>query len=109
MSYPPSNPWALSEYLRRVDYKPDYRLSLNTDLGRLVVRTTLEAQDSRDPRLRRLIRHDRPIHEGILYEPQEKWPRYLFEHVIMGVERHEAAEWFRVDGEMLFDPHREDP
>ena len=27
---------------------------------------------------------------------------------ILEVETHEASEWFRVDGETVFDPHRED-
>jgi hypothetical protein len=35
-------------------------------------------------------------------------PDWLLE-IILGMEDHEAREWFRVDGQLPYDPHRPDP
>lgn len=32
---------------------------------------------------------------------------YIFDYLIMGMERHEAQEWYRFDGVVVRDPHKE--
>ena len=40
---------------------------------------------------------------------EEDFTKYFFEEIIMRCERHEAEEFFRKDGESVYDPHPEVP
>lgn len=92
----------LQQLLRRVKYRPGWEFSINED-GAVVV--TAEVVDSYDHShtIPLVLRKFLPMHVRHDFE----WERWLFEFVIMEVERHEAREFFEVDGVKIFDPHHD--
>jgi hypothetical protein len=104
--------------LERVRYRPGWRIQLaswddlppdvaiRTDM-RLALRFTLRTRDTYHPERDIVISHLRPVAVSLVaYMTDERLVRWLFEEV-MAVERHEAGEWFVLDGSRRpFDPHR---
>lgn len=104
--------WLHSE-LARFTYKPGWRFVLDasghafTLGGEMspfnVVRVSYPAKDSRRPdEVETTIKVKISVPPYI--EDEDAFARWLIE-AISEIERHEAQEWLRRDGVMLFDPH----
>lgn len=107
----------LERMLRRVTYKPGYELALEDDSYRfephtstmicatLVVRFT--AVDTYDNRRHIPLeyRADLPMIAEMAEDPEEFFFNWL-ETQLIGMEAHEAREWFKIDGKIKHDPHK---
>jgi hypothetical protein len=95
----------LRALIPRLSYKEGWEFRLD-DNDRLMIR--LEAPNSLDPGRRVGIVHTCPMTPWPLDE--RALARWVFEHVAK-VERHEACEFFKVDGRAPFFPdhHSENP
>lgn len=99
-------------------YKIDYRVEFVDDgwRQRLDIRVkTLDTyatdtnryghpDDHRGPQPSFYVTHCLPLPEFWI---DDTWGRRVIRSLIHGVERHEADEWIRFDGEMVFDPHKD--
>lgn len=102
---PPAD--ALMDLVRRLGYKPGWRFELeNVDRGQGSAGLTLEifitAPDTND-----LTREVHVVHFMIVPAAsfnEQSWRRWLFEQILL-VEQHEAAEFFRIDGQQPFAPN----
>lgn len=95
----------LVEIVKRVQYKPDWTVTVDAVPGstigcRLVV--TMPVIDSRDRTTRMMLQHNRPVPPAI-GEPERWWIRWLFMELVK-IEEHEASEFFTIDGEAPFFP-----
>lgn len=94
---------------RRVRYRPNFDLFFDLEPGgrNPRLRVMAHVQDTYDPAGRTIIvthTHPFPVHWEY-QEIQEKHViGWLFD-CLKRVEFHECSEWFRLDGEMLYDPH----
>jgi hypothetical protein len=98
------------ELLRRFTYKPGWRFKIAGDYedpprppGPGAIQVTFQAPDAYHPK--RVV----PIISVIAIpdqpEDEDRLARWLFDR-ILDIERHEAGEWFVIDGRRPFDPHR---
>lgn len=97
----------MNELLKRWTYKPGWRvevqaIDLRSDYHSVWVQITFDAEDAFDPGHDILIgmRHTMRVPAN----EQMFWEQLLCE--IDKAERHETREFFKVDGKMLFDPHK---
>lgn len=98
---------AIEKLVDRVTYKPGFELRARQRLSHLpTIRMTAWVQDTRSTIKRNV--HIEAEQSVPLMIPNEKefyhWLLFAFLHNEW--ERHEAAEWFRVDGQRIFDPHK---
>lgn len=117
--------WALDQ-VRRVSYKPAWRLEMRRDMGGPTLHVEFMTEDSRHPGRPpsyrettimadepfRIERDDLiPVSAAFHVPPRILMDRdhVLFLHWLQGclefVEKHEQDEWFRVDGQLVNDPH----
>jgi hypothetical protein len=107
-------PHELADLVERLEYKSSWRFSLqHRDRGQGSIGLTLTIQitgpDSYDPLQVIRVNHFFTVPPAA-YQ-RHAWRRWLLEQILL-VERHEACEFFTVDGEKPFAPHHgpgEDP
>lgn len=98
------DPTRLARLLQRVTYKPGWSFHIEP----LGIEVILDTADSADPSHRIRVAHHRHMAPGSVHPgawSDKDWLHWLFEEVI-DIERHEAAEFFKVDGDAVFHPHR---
>lgn len=100
--------WA-EEQLKRFTYKRGWEFFLIDPAGPYDdpgVQIKFYTENTYRPGQQILITsRDRLPTPWIIAKDEDKFARYLLD-VIVRVERHEAQEWLRRDGVMLFDPHK---
>ena len=89
--------------LKEFTYKPGWTLGVGGPGGRYLCIMAL-TDDSTNPQARRHTQHMFLIPDGL---DRRGWVRWVFDR-ILDAERHEAAEFFRVDGAAVFYPHHQD-
>jgi hypothetical protein len=102
------DPTILLRLVEQVSYKPGWWFSVNMDYDRgqgsrgatLVVRPL--TVDSYHPEDSKRVTHLFPIPPAAYDE--RSWRRWLFEQVLL-VERHEACEFFQIEGARPYAPH----
>lgn len=104
-----SAPWpdTLETLVHQLRYKPGWTFWLATcDRGQASVGLTLTVQtttpDSYHPEQERHVRHYMIV-PAASYD-ERSWRHWLLEQVLL-IERHEACEFFEIDGERPFAPH----
>lgn len=104
-----SAPWPeeLEAMVKTMKYKPGWSADLRmTDRGQGSVGLTLciriECVNAYDHKQPKYIMHYMPVPPANYNRPS--WMRWLFEQFLL-VERHEAAEFFTIDGEHPFAPN----
>ena len=101
-------PYPLVDLLRGVQYRPDWTFAYfpNYDRGQgsvgdtLIIRVTTE--DSNHPENKITVNHVFIV-PAAAYDTRA-WQRWLFEQILL-VEKHEAMEWFKVDGGKPYAPN----
>lgn len=97
----------LAVWLKEVTYKPDYELRIverDEKLGEPALHIVAHVADScfEDRRQIEVI-HRYAINDLDLTD--QAFNEFVFDCVVRS-ERHEAEEWFRINGEQLHEPHR---
>lgn len=99
-------PTILARLVERVRYKPDWYLTLN-DITRgqgslgltLIINVHTTDTYHQDRKIR--VSHYMPVPPAAYDE--RSWRRWLFDQILL-VERHEACEFFQVDGDRPYAP-----
>jgi hypothetical protein len=99
--------YEVRELLKRFTYKPGWKFEpttyFSTNPGEMTMAIRYEAEDAFNPGRQIIVgtrkRFVAPVNEQMF------WANML--SMIESVERHEAREWFKVDGQMPFNPHKE--
>lgn len=101
-------PWpsVLAEQVDRLTYKRGWTFSLeDVDRGQgsrgLTLCVLINTPDSYHPDQMRNVMHYMPVPPAAF--DARSWCRWLFEQVLL-VERHEACEFFQIDGERPYAP-----
>lgn len=101
-------PWPseLAELVARLVYKAGWEFSLETlDRGQgskgITLCILIDTPDSYRPDRRRRVMHYMPVPPAAF--DVRSWQRWLLEQVLL-VERHEACEFFTVDGDKPYAP-----
>jgi len=92
----------LADRLRRFSYKPGWTITLGEENGRPAIVVVARVPDVHDPQRSTIVRG------GEIQPPHDLTDEELTALVLAAinvVERHEADEWFMVDGEPVNDPH----
>lgn len=106
-------PWELADLVSRVKYRPGWTFRLENIVrdpadshgapaGGLTLIIFADVHDTYHPELRRPVKHYFIV-PAATYD-RESWRRWLLERVLE-VERHEACEWFVIDGERPYAPN----
>ncbi len=101
------DPTALRSLVERISYKGGWRFSLidNHDRGQgskgLTLVITINVANSYEPEMTILVDHYMIVPAASFDEAS--WKRWLFEQVLL-VERHEAAEFFKIDDSRPYAP-----
>lgn len=101
------HPAVLFELVDQLEYKRGWRMSLaHIDRGQGSVGMTLciliDTPNSYNQDERRQVMHYMPVPPAAF--DRRSWQRWLFEQLLL-VERHEACEFFTVDGVKPYAPH----
>lgn len=102
----PEEYWPLARLLGKLRYKPGWKFEIRQDAAGpwgWYLWILAEVEDAYHPGVRAQIANARPLPFGEL--PDDAWMR-LVHSAIWSAEGHEIDEWFVVDGERPFDPHR---
>ena len=98
----------MERLVSRIAYKPNWRLSAhlgNQPTPAIIIEAMASVQDSSGSGVRIEIGKSMTLPPQVLCQFSDlDILRYLF-MVIMEMERHEAEEWFKMDGVRLYDPH----
>lgn len=100
-------PYVLAELVEALVYKPKWRFTLE-DLDRgqgsqgLTLCILITTMDSYNHERQRSVMHYMLVPPAA-YDVRS-WRRWLFEQILL-VERHEAAEFFTIDGTKPYAPH----
>lgn len=89
--------------VEQITYKPGWSFKIGGPLGRFLC-IHARTPDSLDPSRVRSTQHMFETPEGL--DPQG-FHRWCFARVL-DAERHEAGEWYRVNGQAPFWPHHQD-
>lgn len=101
-------PRELLDLIKKVEYRPHWKVFLFDDYDRgqgskgLTVVVQTYCQDTYNPERMIRVNHLFPVPPAAFNE--RSWRRWLFER-ILEVERHEAAEFFRIDGQRPYAPN----
>lgn len=102
-------PELLADLVERIEYRPGWGLALsNVDRGQgskgLTLLVTTVGYDTYNPEKGETyrVRHFFPVPPAAYNE--QSWRRWIFDR-LLEVERHEAAEFFAVDGSRPYAPH----
>lgn len=100
--------WAIS-VLSRITYKPGWTLKVEPDLfteveGILTIEFVTE--DTYHPgRMSRIMMRETIPYYILTPRDEKKFTRYILDTLIKA-EKHEAREWFKVDGVIFDNPHK---
>lgn len=91
----------LKAILKHFTYRPGWRFTIHR--GMLYVDALVIDANQQDRNAPLAFRTALPtmVHDDF------PWERWLFD-TILGIERHEAAEFFQINGTKTFDPHAND-
>lgn len=100
-------PQALADMVAKLKYRPGWQFSLhNIDRGQgsagLTLRILIECVDTYNPDQEMRVYHYMIVPAASYNE--RSWRRWLFEQLLL-VERHEAAEFFQIDGVRPYAPN----
>ena len=112
----------LRALVSKISYKPNFRIEITTinERGMLTaaVRITAHVVDStkpvvpvpitgsaEQPMIKIVTETPAPM---LLIEDDEQLIVKMIYHMLREFETHECDEWFRFDGEVIYDPHRND-
>lgn len=101
------DPEPLAQLVERLTYKPLWQFTLE-DLDRgqgsegLTLCILITCPNSYQPEQMRRVMHYMPVPPASYDE--RSWRRWLFEQILL-VERHEACEFFQIDGVRPYAPH----
>lgn len=104
------------EFFETFTYKPNFRFDLDDDpysKSTLRVRIQMMVPDSRenDPcRPDQLwVRKQVPVSQTVSlgHYWEDSYARGHIREILIKMEIHEVDEWFRVNGELVFDPHKD--
>lgn len=110
----------VKQLMATFDYKPGFSFHVAEDCGRVSVAIDAYVLDSRKQHKRLFpeqvnfeAQYENPVRIGrfanvpshILDEPPYPLFWRWLRTIIHDLEMHESDEWFRVDGELMFDPH----
>lgn len=99
----------LAAFLERVTYKEGWSFRLlEAGVGytlEIRIRGAVNSHDPAGPLI--VLTHRRPVAEHLLDSVDDRYRMDWLYRQILEVERHEAGEFFRVDGRAPFHPHRE--
>lgn len=95
------------ELLAEFEYKPGWTFDLSREVlpNRIFLRATFHAPDSRNPSRKVPVMGTFYTSPDQAAMPEYFW-RWLY-YCIGTMEDHEMNEWFRVRGELIYDPHKE--
>jgi hypothetical protein len=101
------SPDLLFDLVKRASYRPGWMLMLSDiDRGQGSKGLTLQVYgkfpDTNHPEITINVVHYFPVPPAAYNE--QSWRRWLFDR-LLEVERHEAAEFFRIDGKQPYAPH----
>lgn len=91
--------------LAKVTYKPGWKFAIvDHGVNSFALAISFEQIDTYNPDRTIKVGFHEPIYRGALVsiEAFQHWIITLIDKI----ERHEAREWFRYDGVMIFDPHK---
>lgn len=97
----------LRDFLKRVQYKPGWALRAKAPTGpfeRAMLTWTFIAPDARNPEQTVVVEGEAQLST---YDTHDEILRTFVWATLLAVEEHEAGEWFQVDGDRPFDPHRQ--
>jgi hypothetical protein len=93
--------------LDRVSYRPGWKIEYHEgDWGDGWIVVRAKVPDTYDPGREVEILHTGRVPSYLLDDDEETFIHWLA-HFLQGVERHESREWFRVDGAIYDDPHKD--
>lgn len=95
--------WGTVDIAVRLNYKPGWSFRMGGPGGRYLC-VTVTSLDSSNPTNYRNTQHMRELPAGLAGRPLIRW---VFDF-ILDIERHEAAEFFSVEGVRPFFPHHQD-
>lgn len=101
-------PKALASLIERLEYRPGWQFNLLVNLDRgqgsegLTFRAIGQYPDTYNPERIIRIQHFFPVPPAAYNETS--WRRWIFER-LLEIERHEAAEFFKIDGSRPYAPH----
>ena len=94
----------LADRLRRFSYKPGWTIRLGEENGRPAIVVVARVPDVRDPQRSTIVRGGEILPRNVEALDDEQFIA-LVRRAKDVVERHEADEWFMVDGKPVNDPH----
>ena len=94
----------LADRLRRFSYKPGWTITLGEENGRPAIVVVARVPDVHDPQRSTIVRGGEILPRNVEALDDEQFIA-LVRRAKDVVERHEADEWFMVDGEPVNDPH----
>lgn len=102
----------LQSLCERITYKPGSKITVErgTNSGEIVFRVSLHipVPDAKPPHAMTAITFSKFVSASDVSRMPEKWlVEYLFYELIGKFEQHESAEWFKLDGQHVHDPHPE--
>lgn len=94
----------IENHLKHLQYKPGWTFEIQTDLSyRPCLLVSFIAEDAYNPGRETKIGFREALYP--YYRGTKQFEEWLF-GVIMKIERHEAREFFKRDGEIINDPHK---
>jgi len=102
------------EVVRNISYRPGWKLTTDVDARYNAVRVVLDAlvDDAYDgPGARRIsvMMHRLLTADELVYFDVSRVLDWVRQGLFMEMEDHESREFFKYNGERVFDPHKDDP
>lgn len=98
------------EIVSNITYKPGWSISIHENYGYYqfpVLTIDAEVRDSYDPSKIVSIRGTKTLSHSLIYDLTKMSLLQLIRQFIHQTEIHESDEWIRLNGEMIFNPHKE--
>ena len=93
--------------MHRITYKPDSQVNIMLDAPEYYyLSIQIPVYDAHNPKEHSLLRMNirLPLKETLDEMTDDQIIKMVFDG-IMDYERHEAQEWFKLDGKIIYDPH----
>jgi hypothetical protein len=104
----------LERLLTGITYKPGFTMTvrppISGDFGIGSVVFSCNVSDSRDPLKIIPVGRVVPVAPSLIEKASQAGPEYFYKWLfgqILSFERHEAQEWFKINGQVFDDPHKE--
>lgn len=101
--------WLSLDFVARLDYKPNWVFGVVYDpvMDHCSIKITMDVPDSRGSGKTVPVGITDCLYPSMadLRGSEQFWKEY-FHRQITRIEQHEIDEWFRLDGELVRDPHK---